>query len=185
MRSIRSEHAQKKEVMMVDQENFEAFKQKKFKEIEEARNGDEMHTQNVRSLALKPQSLNLRNLTAVEQGPPTFDSEYEFRNMIVADNRFKDEEMEYNLRLQSVTKQFETKVRTQADRYEFKIRKITEEVEALRRKPMKAEAVEAYCHLCSDGEVVAGLKKIMKTLEESHEECILRENESSKKIIAL
>lgn len=39
--------------------------------------------------------------------------------------------------------------------------------------------------MCSNGEVVSGLNKMLRSLEEAHKDCIVRENEASKKIIGL
>ena len=45
--------------------------------------------------------------------------------------------------------------------------------------------MKQYCHLCSGGEVVNGLKKINRELEETHQHCIKNQNEYSIKMLQL
>lgn len=55
----------------------------------------------------------------------------------------------------------------------------------MRLKEAKREEVKQYCHLCSNGEVISGLNRINRELEEAHKHCISNQNEYGIKAIQL
>lgn len=106
---------------------------------------------------------------------------------VTHNHRLEEAEIEYSLSLNSLVKQYETKLKVQAERYELEILRLNGVIEGMReenaklvsRKPQVQKSVSdevEYCHLCSNGEVVNRLNKMMKSLEEAHKDCVTNEN---------
>jgi hypothetical protein len=102
-------------------------------------------------------------------------------------------EREFKMRMESVVKGYEVKISREQETFELKEMKHIEEIEYLKRqlkerpwtKSRADTPIEQHCNICSNGEVIALMKKMLEALEVDHKGCLSEKAILNAKITAL